>query len=233
MASPTIVGSVGTADNAASTGYIVNYPAGITAGELLLAMIHCRAGGSTIASPPAGWNLIATQNAQYSQWSYWRAAVGTETGTVTFTGSGSGVNSTNMIRISGADTSSPVSTSATSANASSTSSTFATITPTHVDTLIIAWGGTSGSVVTANTWNNSLTEVFDHGTGSGTTVRVSWGGQKAWPTANVATGAMTVTLSGAVVNSTQTLAIKSGGGGAAATSFIFPTETVQRMLMRR
>lgn len=234
MAAPTVNASVGTSLNAASANYLVNYPASApVSGEVLIATIHCRLGSLTIASPPAGWNLITNGNSGYSFWSYWKLAAGGETGSVSFTGSGSSVNATAMVRVAGADTTSPIDIAAPFVTPSTFSTiTFPDVTTLGPDRLIIAWCGHSTNASTVSTWNNGLAQLWSQATGTGTTVRASHGAQKTQAAAG-STAPLTVTLTGSTAYDAQTIAIKPSGGAAAATSFVFPTETVQRKLMRR
>jgi hypothetical protein len=104
-------------ESASTTSAVLTYPSGITAGEVLVALI----GTSTVTAPstaPSGWTVTLAQNGNnaISASIFHKVATGSETGTVTFTGT-SGRTTGIMFRLSGVDTTTPIDATAVGAGA--------------------------------------------------------------------------------------------------------------------
>lgn len=128
-------------ENASATSVVIPYPAGVTAGELLLAHVgHSNATAPTTA--PSGWTLLHAQNNSGGGAAgsvFYRIADGTETGSVTIdTAATAGRVTGIMERWSGVDTTTPfdVTTvgSSTGIAATYNSPSITTITP---DTMLV------------------------------------------------------------------------------------------------
>lgn len=218
MAIPIVEGTAPTVRlNTASTNYVVDYPSGIVAGELLVAAIYLRSGVlSTISTVPSGWNLIdraaATNGGFYL---YWRLATGTETGTATWVGSTSATQCTAMRRISGADTTTPINVVGTLLNDSATQTPeqFPTVTTTEADCLL--WNVIGGlGTATISSWTNGQTTIFSGSTGGGTS-RFTHGGSLGQASAG-SSGTLSVNLGGAANCVKQTFAIQPAAAAPAA-----------------
>lgn len=104
-------------ESASTTSAVIPYPSGITAGELLVAVV----GTSVTTAPtsvPSGWTLTKAQNGNNSvSVSMWhKVATGSESGTESF-GTTSGRTTGHMFRLSGVDTTTPVDATAVGAGA--------------------------------------------------------------------------------------------------------------------
>lgn len=210
MAAPSVLSASTVAHNGASLNYTVNYPATVAADDLLVAIIYLRVTvAPTLNAPPAGWNLIRGPSTGIGTLiSYWRQATGSETGTVAFSSGTSTVSSTSMLRISGADTTTPIDNSDLRNQATSSSTaTFITVDTLDVDRLLLCWGGCS-TTTTMNTWNDSLSQHVNASTGSGGTTRAVWGASVSQAVAGT-TGNKTANLASTSTSITQTIAIAS------------------------
>jgi hypothetical protein len=96
-------------ENASSTSAVIPYPAGIQAGEVLLAQVsHSNVTAPTAPPSDSGWNLYKAQDGEtaISESVWYKVATGTETGSVTFpTSSTAGRVTGSMERWTGVDTS--------------------------------------------------------------------------------------------------------------------------------
>lgn len=106
-----LAGTPSVYESASGTSVIIPYPAGVAAGELLLACVTDSASTAT-NSPPSGWTTALAQNGPTTAPStvvYYRVADGTETGSATFPTSGTAGRITGtMQRWSGVDTTTPL-----------------------------------------------------------------------------------------------------------------------------
>lgn len=128
-------------ENASSASVVVPYPAGVTAGEVLL--LHVANSAATMsATPPSGWtvaNVHPTANASPSVAVFYRVADGTESGSVTYnTGAAAGRITGIMERWSGVDTTTPLDvTPVASDSPIATSFTMPSITTANNDTVLV------------------------------------------------------------------------------------------------
>jgi hypothetical protein len=104
VSAPVWLGVVGNLDTGSTqTSHAVSMPTTVNSGDLLVCCF-CNDGGTTTATIPSGWTLLATSStpnitAARSTWAY-KVATGTEGGTtVTFTTSGAERSSAQVIRI--------------------------------------------------------------------------------------------------------------------------------------
>lgn len=107
----TLVGTPSVYENASATSVVLPYPAGVTAGELLIAHI-AHSNATAPSTNPGGWTLILAQNndgggASGAMW--YKIATGSETGSVTFTTSATAGRVTGIMeRWTGIDTATPI-----------------------------------------------------------------------------------------------------------------------------
>lgn len=196
MAVPVVVtASLTTSHNGASTSWSGTYPTGLTDKDVLVAHIFDRFGGGVISAVPTGWTLVDQQEGHQNngEWVYWKAATGSESGTVTWTGS-SKLNSVLIFRMTGADRIDPFPVGEVSKAGSSGNTTTATapsVTTAGTDRLLLAFvsdsdiGGMSSTAFT--------TEDYDSSSGSGSSARELGLYEQARPTAG-ATGTRDVTV---------------------------------------
>lgn len=162
---------------------------------MLVAHIFDRFGGGVISAVPAGWTLVDQQEGHQNngEWVYWKPATGSESGTVTWTGS-SKTNSVLIFRMTRADRTDPFPTAEKSKAGStvdSTTATAPTLTTAGPDRLLLAFvsdsdiGGMSSTAFT--------TEDYDSSSGSGSSARELGLYEEARLTAG-ATGTRAVTV---------------------------------------
>ncbi len=153
----------GTATTAAalSSGFSLNLPSSISAGQILI-MLLARAGGAQTFSWPAGWTeLTSTSDGSTTQVACaWATATGTEGSTITVSSSDAGSESTRAIayRISGG-----ISVQAgTPATGSSSNPNPPSLSPSWgaADALWLAmWAGDTGTATSSNPTNYALGAV--------------------------------------------------------------------------
>lgn len=161
---PAIAGTAAVRHNdTASTSYTGDYPSGITSTDLLFAQILIRSSAAvTMTTVPSGWNLILNNSNALQLFTYWKAAAGSETGSVAWVASASSfTSSVAIVRISDADRVSPISGTAQGGTGSITQTiTFPAVSPTVANTLLICCAGDS-SVTSVSGYSGSLTERWD------------------------------------------------------------------------
>jgi hypothetical protein len=120
-----------------NTSVIVNVPAGVVAGDLLLAAVTQDGNGNF--TTPAGWTSLLTSDGSRSPRLaiFRRVAGAAEPASYTFTSSRSDDIAGGMMRLRGVDTSNPVAASAILANASSTNCSAPSISPAVTNTLLV------------------------------------------------------------------------------------------------
>src|SRR6185369_3148197 len=147
VAAPTLTeqGTAGT------TSFVVNLPATVNAGEVLVMAVGS---GGGVVSAPAGWTLIggANQAAADSCYGFYRVATGAEGGTtVTLTvaaGRATGI----ITRYSGVDTSTPIDVAATTGQNTGVGSTCVIASQTTVTNNAFLVSACCGNAATGLTW---------------------------------------------------------------------------------
>ncbi len=126
-------------NNAVVTSIVATRPAGVVAGDVLLASIDTR--GSSVVTAPAGWTLVRMDlNASSLRKStYVRVATGSEPATYTWTFSGSRLAAAVIHAYSGVDTTTPVDAVGGQVNASGTAVTAPSITTTVANTMLVGF----------------------------------------------------------------------------------------------
>lgn len=206
MASSPVYQSTQSGTSANAT-LVINIPASTVQGDLLIA----HAGGRSVSgtwTPPSGWTAVtASLNLGGSQSPttgvFWKVATGAEPSNYTFTFSNAVATEGRIIRVTGADTTSPVDSSVTSVNgSSSTTITIGTVTPTLSNNLIILLTAQVNDGVSARSCTNvsSFTGIYDDALPStGGVISMGWG---------------TSTASGAAVASATQAGVEQSNGVA-------------------
>lgn len=104
-----VIESTAVTANVNSTSVALTKPSGVVAGDLLIAIFGCS--GQTSITPPSGFTVISTyaSNAINGNfWNGWKVADGTEGASFTFSTPGSAEMGGMVMRISGANNSSPI-----------------------------------------------------------------------------------------------------------------------------
>lgn len=241
MASPSVVAGATTSisSGANSTTYTANRPTTVADGDVLYCTLEFRANTvPTFTTTPTGWTLVKSQGGSSAAIVTFVKPLPSNAASEPSTYSWISATSLGYIasirRITGANTTTPVNGTAVSAQdaASGLTHVMSQITTTVADTLILYDLGGAAQVTT--TWPAGTTENYDTVGGSGATSnRMSSGAEEAQAAAALSTS-RTATTSASETASKITAAIApSGGGPPAAKSLVIPTNTVQRMLMRR
>lgn len=177
VASPPVVESASSGNNGTTaTSVVVNMPSGVTTGDLLIAQVTI----STNVTPntPSGWTLersdVAAGNIVRS-FIFSRVADGTEGATQTFDAPGSGRWAAGILRISGADTTTPVDVDGATVdngNPASTNMVAPSVTTTVDNTLVLRFYALSDGR-NSNSTPTGLTEAYDTASGFGAGVTCS------------------------------------------------------------
>lgn len=186
------------------TSLVVSRPAGLTAGDVVIATVSSR--GNPTITAPAGWNPVVTttNSTTMRQAVYWRAAGASEPATWTFTLSSAKAAVVQLAAYSGVSTTSPVRAFAASVNASSTTVTAPSVSAQGNDAVVAVFG-------TARSANLSVTASLSKRTqiasvGGSNFVSGALGDRVA--SVSGSTGTFTATTSSAAASVGHTLALK-------------------------
>lgn len=191
-------------------GQTISAPAGLTAGDLLIAHITLtEIAGTNNLNSPSGWTAIRSldQIADTKSYVYWKVATSTEvSGGLTYTTTAEGRNGGALYRITGADTVNPVSGSSVGSATASSFNLAIGLTPTYADSgyLILVSGGGSqtASGYAIATSNPTWTEAYDNGS-----VSLNMAGAYATRSSTSATGNVSFTMSSNTSNQANLIII--------------------------
>lgn len=189
MAAVALQGTPTWVANATSASSVaVSVPTGVVAGELLIAHVQTGSGAGSIATP-TGWTLIktGTDGTDAVGWVGYRVATGSEPASYTWTlGAANGTQEGAMFRLSGADTTTPVRTSAISTTGTGASATPPSLTGvTATDMMLEFWSGgdSGGATQTAPTMPGApWTTLYTKANGSKATAGSYATGNQSAPT---------------------------------------------------
>ena len=186
-----------------ATALVVAKPAGLTAGDVMIATVSSR--GKPTITPPAGWNLVvSTDNSTtMRQAVYWRAAGASEPATWTFTLSQAKAAVVQVAAYSGVSTTAPVRASAASVNASSKTVTAPAVTAQSDDGVVVAFGTARSANLSVTTALNKRTQI--ESVGGSNFVSGAIGDKVA--AAGGSTGTFTATTASAAASVGHTLAL--------------------------
>lgn len=196
-----------SAGSANTTSQALNVPAGVAAGNILIAQIAVRGGSGTTITPPAGWTTILVNNSGtiIRQGIYYRIADGTEPASYSFDISPQQRAAAAMVAYSGVDGTNPINASSTRTNASSTSVIANGVTTTVADAMLV--GLFAASRATSFTPPGGMTEQADQNGGAGPNgAAVHIADQLLAATG--ASGTRTATAANAAVNIGSLIALK-------------------------
>ena len=216
--------------NGTTTSCALSLPSGFAANDILVAVVF-KENTNAFSATPSGFALVTggrDTNDGYSVDIYWKRATGSESGSQTFTWSGSVPRSGYLVAISGAITSGnpwdPATLAAWASNSSSGVISANTVTTTVAETLLLGIytidnGGT--------TWTSgsSMTERIDNGDTYLQTVDQAAAG---------ATGTKSATPSNVNIRKALLVPLQpaAGGGGIAAPVILPPAYALQTLLGR-
>lgn len=205
-------------ESASASSVVIPYPSGVTAGELLIAVVT-DSSGTAPTTNPGGWTLAASQSGPTTAPSitvWYKFATGSESGSVTFaTNATAGRVTGTMSRWSGVDQFTPLDTTPVSANSGVTSTfTMPSITTVTDGAMLIHALSMNASALTNEIDTLAGTTQFAVSTGTGRCQkdcyeeRATAGatGTRAWTKTNSGT-----TLQWAGI----TVALRPDAGGAA------------------
>ena len=206
---PPPSGSVGfrsasTTQVGASTSLVVDKPAGLASGDVMIATVSSR--GKPTITPPAGWTLVtSTDNGNtMRQAVYWRAAGASEPATSTFTLSQAKAAVVQVAAYSGVSTTAPVRAFSAAVNPSGTTVTAPTVTATNGDAVVAVFGTARSSNLAVVAALSKRTQVSS--VGGSNSVSGAEGDRIATVTGS--TGTFTATSTGAAASVGHTLALK-------------------------
>jgi hypothetical protein len=190
---PTVQAFINYAHYTGALSHVLDMPAGVVAGELLLALTNSN--GPTLFSAIGWTNLFGAGLKQV----LYKIADGTEGATQAVTTSTYHTLSATVLRISGANAVTPIDVSAIGAvlPGSQIYAIAPSVTPAVAGTLLIQYMGHTGSVYSSSTVDNGVTKITDWDSG------VTWNmiiTQKDLAT-TAATGSTTATWTSAATNS--------------------------------
>lgn len=188
-------GSATNANSTNTTSHVVNVPAGVASGDLLLAHIVLNDGSLTLATP-TGWTLVASKKDAGNDaigYVFYRIAGGSEPSSYTFTSSANCWSNTAMSRWTGAAVSPINAHTEYGATSSIPADVPLSLTTTVNNTMLVGFLGSDTSS-TASTWQQpaNFFEIYDV---CGSTQIAIEAAYKSQVTAG-ATGTQTWTLSG-------------------------------------
>ena len=233
LAAVTLVGA-STLGGGNGTSFTVSRPAGIAVGDVLLAVVAAKEGGSArTISAPAGWTSVVLTDAgsgEFRQEVFWKAVAAGDPASDTFTTSSSGRVAIVMLAYRGVDNVSPIAAQGGQANASSSSVTAPSISPAAANTTLVGFFGTSNGNAGFTAPGTMALEASDGSSAGPNGVAIA-AADEALAAAG-ATGARTATASSSAVNIGQLVALRpvrsflveaQGGGNigsqVAGTSF--------------
>ena len=199
---------------------VLDLPAGVQAGDVLLAHIACRLPNSQTLTAPAGWTLIGGAGGNASsgigQWAYYHVAGSSEPASYTFTWSAqpTGENGGAMSAWIGVDNSNPVDASAISGQVDSTSITAPSISPTGSSDLLVCLYAHENSSTNTQTLPANLTSGYSEDTG-GYSPGFLLGYRQL--SASGATGTQVATLATADYNTGTSIAFAPASGASTQT----------------
>jgi hypothetical protein len=204
IAAHSAAGDFTTSISTGSASAVLNKPANVADGDLLVAFIYNQTSGGTV-TPPAGWALLSADfsSPRTCGWYYKpipSAAAETAT-SYTFTFSVSARNVNVLFRVTGADLTNPVDVvSSTQATYSSASATAASITTTRDGSLVLCGTFINDSTAQTGTFTqpSGYTDIYQGQTPSGSTSAIDVSAIVA--TTAGASGTATVTRSYTPVN---------------------------------
>jgi hypothetical protein len=162
-----------SAANATATTLTIGAPAGVSAGDVMVASIDVR--GKPAITPPAGWTLIRSDvnGSTMKLETYYRIAGSSEPSSHTWTFSNTLGAAGGIVAFRGVDTAAPIDASGGQVNASSTLITAPSITTTVPDTALVGSFGLRGDTAIAPP--SGMTERWDRASNAGSSKITSAG----------------------------------------------------------
>src|SRR5574340_515251 len=168
------VTSTTTVGGSSASSIDVAVPAGVVAGDVLLAQVAVRGGSGTTISSPSGWTQLLLDNSGSTirQGIYYRIAGATEPASYTFTFSSSQRAAGGMVAYRGVDNASPINASLSQDAGSGTSVVAAAITTDASDAQVAGFFSTARATSFTSVTDTDATVVYaeryDQATAAGT-----------------------------------------------------------------
>jgi Bacterial Ig domain len=196
---------VSSAANPTATTLTVAAPAGVSAGNVLLAAVHVR--GQPAITPPAGWVLVRQeQNGSNMRAAvYYKVATGSEPGSYTWTFASSQAAAGGITAWSGVSTTTPIDAHGGQVNASSNTITAPSITTTTANTMLVGFFGIGPA--TSLTPPAGMTERWDVASTQGS-FKATSGAASALQAAAGPTGTRAATSGATSTNIGQLVALR-------------------------
>lgn len=213
MAVPVTASNATTVTDVTGTTLTITKPSGVASGDLLVAFVHVS--GSPTLTPPSGWTLIDSVTNAFgvgTLYAFRFMAGGSEPASYSWTWTGSQYSCGGIYRVTGADATTPINTSAKSAPASGATQVSPSVTTTTADCLILRAISCERTATSPYSWPSSTKDFDLKGTAAFDATSLS--AARASQASAGATGTETVTLSGSRPCSLITLAIAPVAGGS-------------------
>lgn len=163
QAAITFVAASANAPNATSTTFALTAPAGIVAGDVLLAQIAATGGSNITVTAPAGWTLISRLNSGTAllQGIYYKVASAADSGAIfTWTLSASQKSTGGIVAYRGVNNIEPIDAAGGQVNAASTSVTAPSVTTTSSNAMLVGFFGL-GTAQAAFNVPGTMVERYD------------------------------------------------------------------------
>jgi hypothetical protein len=215
--------SASSGSNATATTLVIAKPAGVVAGDALLASVAVR--GNPVLTPPAGWTLVRLDlsGGTIRQAIYVRIAGASEPVSYTFTLSNAQSAAGGIVAYSGVDPTTPIDAHGGQINASSTSLTAPSITTTGANRMLVAFYAIPN--LTTYTAPAGMTERFDQQVPAANQYKVTASGHDQLLLSGGATGTRVATVANSAVSVGQLVALRPGASGPPPPDTTPPTVT--------
>jgi hypothetical protein len=203
--------SASSAANTTATTLVIPAPAGVVAGDALLASVAAR--GAPVLTPPAGWTLVRLDlsGGTIRQAVYVKIAGASEPASYSFGLSSAQSAAGGIVAYSGVDPTTPIDAHGGQINTSSVTSTAPSITTTGVNRMLV--GLFAKSTLTTHTPPAGMTERFDQQVPAANQYKVTVSATDQPLAAAGATGTRVATTAQAGHSVGQLVALRPASGG--------------------
>jgi hypothetical protein len=200
-----------SANNPTATTIVIPKPAGVVAGDAMLAAVAFR--GNPTITPPAGWTLVRqdVNGNTHRQAVFVKVAGGSEPASYTFTLSSAQSAAGGIVAYSGVDQASPVDAHGGQINTSSTSATAPSITTTGPDRMVVAFYATPN--LTTFTSPGGMTERYDQQVPAANQYKVTATADDQLVAGTGGTGTRVATVANSAASVGQLVALRPASGG--------------------
>jgi hypothetical protein len=200
-----------SANNPTATTIVIPKPAGVVAGDAMLAAVAFR--GNPTITPPAGWTLVRqdVNGNTHRQSIFVKVAGGAEPASYTFTLSAAQSAAGGIVAYSGVDPNTPVDVHGGQVNAASTSATAPSISTTGPNRMVVTFYATPN--LTTFTAPGGMTERYDQQVPAANQYKVTASADDQLVTPSGATGTRVATVANSAASVAGIVALLPASGG--------------------